>query len=496
MKSLKSLLAVLTALCLLTGCGSSADDGNGGEERSEHKSSETESSNDKDDDSESDEDSTDSEETKSKSCRKMIGTKKYPEVTAVIFTAESIGSLKDNSSVSESGNVIHQGVVGRVGAPIELVFNKWVTPQKLTFCYDKDELRGIPEKNLIVLHYNEDDAFYDTVEGSVLDTDACTIECEVSEEGAYLLADAYQWYACWGADVSEYAYDIDVTAYGSDWERKYDTGDIMDIADKDWAADTAPYFNVSTPEQLAGAVWYVNAVMDYDNGDGVCITLTSDIDLSDYDWVPMGWYDGGTSHAFSGTIDGGGHTVTGMHIGPGYDDSGFIGYGLSTYVTDIAFRDCSVNGGSCTGIVGGQVYMSQQWDSITLTDCAVEGASSDSGTIIGREAGTAFKDCAVNNVTVNGEETPYFSYRQKQIEETPVTETFTITVDEDGVIHRDVHDGFRNLGWHFEKNGVQLLDRLAENETEYDAAWIDYDKAYLTAFIDGTYIRVSNIIEK
>ena len=189
MKSLKSLLAVLTALCLLTGCGSSADDGNGGEERSEHKSSETESSNDKDDDSESDEDSTDSEETKSKSCRKMIGTKKYPEVTAVIFTAESIGSLKDNSSVSESSNVIHQGVVGRVGAPIELVFNKWVTPQKLTFCYDKDELRGIPEKNLIVLHYNEDDAFYDTVEGSVLDTDACTIECEVSEEGAYLLAE-------------------------------------------------------------------------------------------------------------------------------------------------------------------------------------------------------------------------------------------------------------------------------------------------------------------
>lgn len=46
----------------------------------------------------------------------------------------------------------------------------------------------------------------------------------------------------------------------TDWENYGDTGSIMEIADTDWALENAPVFHVETKEQLAGVVYYVNAV--------------------------------------------------------------------------------------------------------------------------------------------------------------------------------------------------------------------------------------------
>ncbi|MDO4862687.1 MAG: hypothetical protein Q4A05_00850, partial [Ruminococcus sp.] len=273
-------------------------------------------------------------------------------------------------------------------------------------------------------------------------------------------------------------------------------GSIMELADKQWAVDNAPDFRVSTPEQLASVVYYVNGVNKDDAS--VSVTLEDDIDLKGYDWEPMGWYNA-SNHAFSGTVDGKGHTIRGMNIDLGYQNCGFIGYGLNTYVKDIRFEECYVRGTACTGIVGGEIYITQEWSGISLKNCTVEGGSDDYGTIIGREAATAFKDCSVENVTVNGKVNSYFSYRQQTVAETPVTETFRLEMKDGYVFTRDEHDGFRNLGWVFERDGVQLLDRLAENETEYDAAWLFSEKGtyhiYLNAFIGSTYIRVSNLIE-
>ena len=110
-----------------------------------------------------------------------------------------------------------------------------------------------------MLHYSEDDQFYNTVENAVLDTEKCVVSARVSEPGVYLLADAYQWYSCWGMDVSKYKYDADKSAYATDWERECDTGSIMELADKQWAKDNAPDFRVSTPEQLASVVYTLTA---------------------------------------------------------------------------------------------------------------------------------------------------------------------------------------------------------------------------------------------
>ena len=96
----------------------------------------------------------------------------------------------------------------------------------------------------------------------------------------------------------------------------------MQLADKKWAFANAPDFHVSTPEELASAVYYINS---FSKGEKYQIILEDDIDLSGYAWRPIGWTSGGfgESHKLFGTIDGQNHTISGMTIELGYVDCGF-----------------------------------------------------------------------------------------------------------------------------------------------------------------------------
>lgn len=99
--------------------------------------------------------------------------------------------------------------------------------------------------------------------------------------------------------------------YPTDWERECDTGSIMELAYKEWAEENALVFYVSDASELASAVWYVNGVNE---DDFISIYLEDDIDLTGYDWKPMGWTNAGTKHQFSGIVNGQGHTINGMTI--------------------------------------------------------------------------------------------------------------------------------------------------------------------------------------
>lgn len=445
------------------------------------------------------------EEILRQSCTKTIDVPEKPELAKVTLTADCAGNLRKNASVDNvyNINILHSGVVGLVGVPIELEYNDTVTSPVLTFTYNKNELRGIPAKNLIVLHYNEADAFYDTIE-SELDARSCIVSFKVKEPGAYMLADAYQWYGTWGMDVSEYEYDRDTASYITDWERECYTGDIMKLADKDWALANAPNFTVATAEQLASVVYYVNGIGD--NGS-VSIALLDDIDLTGYDWVPMGWRNA-SDHEFIGELDGRGHTINGMTMlnCDGYGDVGFVGYSGARRleVHDISFTNARVHGGSCTGIVGGEVYGTIAWSNIKVSG-EISGVYNDYGAIVGRESALSFKNCSAE-VTVDGKHMEYFSYRQKLIGETEVTETFNLTLNDDKTVTRDDHEGFRNLGWLIKRDDVQILQRSAEDprtkepELTLDThRWVGDQPGkytiYLVAYINGAYIRVSNVIE-
>lgn len=83
----------------------------------------------------------------------------------------------------------------------------------------------------------------------------------------------------------------------------------------------------------------------------------------------------------------------------------------------------------------------------------------------------------------------------------PLEENFHLTLGADNSITRDAHEGFRNLGWHIERDGECVLERVAENELVLDPKiqWKYCNSGkitiYLTAVVDGSYQRVSNIIE-
>jgi len=439
-----------------------------------------------------------SAEMTEQSCRRSFDSSECPEITMVTLTAECSGKLRKEASVDDvSGHVLHMGVVGRIGLPFELDFTDTVTDAQLTFTYNKDELRGVPEGNLIVLYYDED---YEELPPPVLDKENCTITVNAEKPGVYIVVDAYQWFDAWGDSRAEkFAYDKDPTAYTTDWERNCDTGSIMELADKQWAIENAPLFHVSTPEQLASAVYYINGL-----NNSASIVLDADIDLTGYDWVPIGWQSSGNT-AFSGNVDGGGHKITGMTIRSDGSDVGFIGYGMGEVLNDITFENADVSGDSCVGIAGGEIYGASALENIHVSG-KITAQGDDYGGIIGREAGTNFVNCSAD-VEINGEKADYLSYRLKVVDETEVVETFSLTLNDDHTITRDDHEGFRNLCWHIELNGQTVLDRSAVDfyteepelvlNTEYQ--WIKGSSGkhtiYLTAFIDGQYIRVSNIVE-
>ncbi|MBO7451164.1 MAG: hypothetical protein J6U54_12445 [Clostridiales bacterium] len=430
-----------------------------------------------------------------------LGNAEKPETIKVELIGKSIYDIRDLVTIDDIYKVdyLTSGVVGLIGSPVEIDYTD-LSDVSIRFTYDPNELRGIPEKNLIVLH--ENDQFYDTVEGSVLDVNEHTVTAPVEEPGIYLLVDAYQWYSCWGIDVSDYEYDIDKTQFESDWEREVDTGDIMELADKEWGRDNYPDYHVSTAEELASVVYYVNAIGGDQGGfQDVYITLEDDIDISGYVWAPLGWYGASSnSNEFRGVVDGQGHTINGLTLDRGYEDTGFLGYGSGIEVKDINFTNANVTSGGCVGIVGGELYGTSVWENVSVEGKIYADERYDHGAIIGREGGITFVNCKTE-VTINDEPFQYYSYRDMKTKTTEVEETFTLTLNDDYSITRDEHDGFDNLTWHIEHNGVQVLRRGAEDEltlsTQY--AWIDGSSGshtiYLVAYKDDFYVRVSNIIE-
>ena len=115
------------------------------------------------------------------------------------------------------------------------------------------------------------------------------------------------------ASETEESFDKKEDKNLSAWEKQNDTGSIMQLVDYDWLNRVDGAFRVSTPEQLASVVYYINtrnAVFTYTE-----LYLEADIDLTGYDWAPMGWVEfDGNPHEYAGVIDGQGHTIKGMKI--------------------------------------------------------------------------------------------------------------------------------------------------------------------------------------
>ena len=115
--------------------------------------------------------------------------------------------------------------------------------------------------------------------------------------------------------------------------------------------------------------------------------LTQDITLSDNEWTPIGTSD----RPFTGTLDGGGHTIKGLTVGNGANDNkALFGFTKDATVTNIGFTSAVVKGHNQAAIVVAQAKSS------TLSNIYV------SGVVTGRDhVGTIAGDARDNTTITN-----------------------------------------------------------------------------------------------
>jgi len=161
------------------------------------------------------------------------------------------------------------------------------------------------------------------------------------------------------------------------------------------------------------------------------LVLAADITLTgENNWTPVGAYDEFVSDEdnteYIGIINGGGHTITGLHINNNSDDQGFISaLGEGGTVKNLTFADVHMTAGQYSGIVAGNskgtvenchvtsgvnsyIHGSQCVGGIvgynvgSVTGCTNSGTVSGSGSYVGGIVGQGSVDAVITNCTNSG----------------------------------------------------------------------------------------------
>ena len=132
------------------------------------------------------------------------------------------------------------------------------------------------------------------------------------------------------------------------------------------------------------------------------ITLTADIDLTGKVWTPIGTdYD----NAYTGTFDGGGHTITGLTVTTNDEYAGLFGY-LSNFnnaagtVKNVVMDGIQITCNHRLGYAGGVAGFS--WG--TIENCSVSGSISGTvsvGGVVGAQRDRSITGCS-SSATVKG----------------------------------------------------------------------------------------------
>lgn len=484
MKGIKAYTAAFAALLALTACGNT----NGGSSQKEKAKpaemsvsvseySETKEISDQiDSDGEPNQTAESKTEGNKKAAHKEIGFNGADAVSDVLLIPYTDIDISRKVSFSDvyGLNVMHSGVVGLVGAPVDVRFDyEEVGDCKLVFVYDPEKLYGVRPDALMFMYSDDEGNEYTELEDGVLNTENCSMSVEITRPGVYMLVNKYEWLNCWGANLSDNGMEPDYDPSqrpisSAKWEKNESTGDILDLKDDEYIKscrqETGDYvFHVSTPEELASAVFVNNCAEPRPN---ITIELANDIDLDGYEWAPMGWYTAGVDFDFTGAVYGNGYTIKNMHISNGYH-VGFIGFGTDAIVVDLHFENAYV-GGRDVGILAGYPR------NMMIYDCSVQGIveGSDAGTLIGCDQSNDIQNCTAD-VTLNGEKTDnYLSYSDietaKLMETVPASETIWLDDEDRPSREPGLEDNYRNLCWNISHNGKTVLKRAADNETSLE----------------------------
>ena len=162
------------------------------------------------------------------------------------------------------------------------------------------------------------------------------------------------------------------------------------LEDPGYTDDGQGNYTVTSAEGLKNLAKLVNEEGKTD----INITLDTDLTLTG-EWTPIGT----ESQPYTGTFDGGNHTITGLKIDQsGTDNVGLIGrLGSGGKVQDVTLTEVNVTGGTYVGGIAGQTDG-------TVENCSVNGTvtgQNQTGGIVGRNFSTISGCSAEGTVTGN-----------------------------------------------------------------------------------------------
>ena len=128
------------------------------------------------------------------------------------------------------------------------------------------------------------------------------------------------------------------------------------------------------------------------------ITLDTDIDLTGKEWTPIGT---GYSNKYTGTFDGGGHTIKGLTVTTNDQFVGLFGsIGYAGTVKNVMMEDVQITSNRSSGFAGGVAGYSDG----TIENCSVSGSVSGTvyvGGVVGAQIGGSITGCS-SSATVKG----------------------------------------------------------------------------------------------
>ena len=198
---------------------------------------------------------------------------------------------------------------------------------------------------------------------------------------------------------NRYTYTVKVNATGLTLEG-CTIGDWADGGGESGAAEDLGYsiqndgsYTVYNADGLMNVAELVNG-----GKTDINITLTADIDLTGKDWTPIGTdYE----NSYTGTFDGGGHTITGLTITTKDQFVGLFGYlNRAGTVKNVVMEGIQITSNHMFGNTGGVAGFS--WG--TIENCSVSGSVSGTkcvGGVVGAQKAGSITGCS-SSATVKG----------------------------------------------------------------------------------------------
>ncbi|OUO98537.1 GLUG motif-containing protein [Barnesiella sp. An22] len=220
--------------------------------------------------------------------------------------------------------------------------------------------------------------------------------CEYTENGNAI--------TCWEANVVP-GYEIKKLRANGTEERNLsaaitpEAGSYYNITlnkDKGYTDDGQGNYTVTSAEGLKNIAKLVNEEWKLD----INITLDNDIDLTGIDWTPI---CPDNSKKYTGTFDGGNHTITGLTVTGSNRYAGLFGQiGPGGTVKDVVLTEVNVTSGTFVGGVAGWSFGGN------IENCSVSGSvsgssGSDVGGVVGYQQVGSITGCS-SSATVKGTE--------------------------------------------------------------------------------------------